>query len=166
LANNAPTIVARNLSEISGKLQRSPLRRRLEKIVCQTRAGRSAQQFYAFSDGDRHLMVLVVADRTDSGYRKCTAVDVQTLRFIKRSRDLGFSIERIKTLLSVWDDRGRKSADVRKLIRQYIAELDHDIEKLQSIRTQLQHLAKNCHGDHRPCCPIIDELATASLSRH
>jgi MerR family copper efflux transcriptional regulator len=110
--------------------------------------------------------LISAADRTDSGYRKYTDVDVQTLRFIKRSRDLGFSIERIKTLLSLWDDRGRKSADVKKLTRQYIAELDHDIEKLQSIRSQLQHLANNCHGDHRPDCPIIDDLATVSDSRH
>lgn len=70
------------------------------------------------------------ANRTDSGYRQYTEKDVQTLRFIKRSRDLGFSIERIKTLLSLWEDRGRKSGDVKKLARQYIEELDQDIQKL------------------------------------
>lgn len=106
------------------------------------------------------------ANRTDSGYRQYTDKDVQTLRFIKRSRDLGFSIDRIKTLLGLWDDRGRKSADVKKLARQYIAELDHDIEKLQSIRDQLQHLADSCHGDHRPDCPILDELSTDQQSCH
>jgi MerR family copper efflux transcriptional regulator len=107
--------------------------------------------------------LITEANRTDSGYRQYTDTEVQTLRFIKRSRDLGFSLERIKTLLGLWEDRGRKSADVKKLARQYIAELDQDIEKLQSIRDQLQHLADCCQGNHRPECPILDELAkTAS----
>jgi len=101
------------------------------------------------------------ANRTDSGYRQYSQNDVQTLRFIKRSRDLGFSIERIKTLLGLWEDRGRKSSDVKKLARQYIAELDQDIQKLQSIRDQLHHRANHCHGDQRPDCPIIDNLAAA-----
>jgi MerR family copper efflux transcriptional regulator len=100
------------------------------------------------------------ANRTESGYRQYTEKDVQTLRFIKRSRDLGFSIERIKTLLGLWEDRGRKSADVKKLARLYIEELDQDILKLQSIRDQLKHLSDCCQGNHRPDCPIIDELAT------
>lgn len=102
--------------------------------------------------------LISAADRTVSGYRQYIDADIQTLRFIKRSRDLGFSIARIKTLLSLWEDYGRKSADVKKLARQYIAELDQDIQKLQSIRDQLQHLANSCHGDHRPDCPIIDDL--------
>lgn len=108
--------------------------------------------------------LILEANRTDSGYRQYTTQDVQTLRFIKRSRDLGFSIDRIKTLLSLWGDRRRKSADVKKLARLYIAELDQDIEKLQSIRNELQHLANSCHGDHRPDCPILDELATSQLA--
>jgi MerR family transcriptional regulator, copper efflux regulator len=101
------------------------------------------------------------ANRTDSGYRQYSRNDVETLRFIKRSRDLGFSIERINTLLGLWGDRKRKSAEVKKLARQYIGELDQDIAKLQSIRNQLQHLADCCHGDHRPECPILDDLAAA-----
>lgn len=100
------------------------------------------------------------AARTESGYRQYTDNEVQTLRFIKRSRELGFSIERIKTLLGLWEDRSRRSADVKKLARQYIEELDRDIEKLQSIRNQLNHLANCCHGDNRPDCPIIDDLAS------
>ena len=99
------------------------------------------------------------ANRTDSGYRQYTEKDIQTLRFIKRSRDLGFSIERIKTLLSLWEDRGRKSADVKKLARQYIEELDQDIQKLQSIRDQLKHLSDCCQGNNRPDCPIIEDLS-------
>ena len=99
------------------------------------------------------------ANRTDSGYRQYTEKDIQTLRFIKRSRDLGFSIERIKTLLSLWEDRGRKSGDVKKLARQYIEELDQDIQKLQSIRDQLKHLSDCCQGNNRPDCPIIEDLS-------
>ena len=105
--------------------------------------------------------LIAQATRTDAGYRRYTDNEVQTLRFIKRSRELGFSLERIKTLLGLWDDRSRKSADVKKLARQYIGELDRDIEKLQSIRDELQHLAECCHGDQRPECPILDELAKA-----
>lgn len=103
------------------------------------------------------------ANRSESGYRLYTQTDIQTLRFIKRSRDLGFSIERIKTLLGLWGNQKRKSADVKKMATQYIAELDHDIEKLQSIRDQLKHLAECCSGDHRPDCPIINDLATEQL---
>lgn len=100
--------------------------------------------------------------RTEAGYRRYTQNEVQTLRFIRRSHDLGFSIERIKTLLGLWEDRDRKSADVKDLARQYIAELEEDIRKLQSIRDQLQELSNSCHGNHRPDCPILDDLATTT----
>lgn len=103
--------------------------------------------------------LIAAAHRTDSGYRQYSDNEVQALRFIKRARDLGFSIERIKTLLGLWGDRGRKSADVKKLARQYIAELDQDIEKLQSIRNELEHLVHGCQGNNRPECPILDDLA-------
>ncbi|ALK97713.1 hypothetical protein AB595_24710 [Massilia sp. WF1] len=108
--------------------------------------------------------LISAASRTGSGYRQYTDKDVQTLRFIKRSRDLGFSIERIKTLLSLWQDRGRHSADVKQLAQGYIAELEDDIRKLQSIRDQLRHVANNCHGDERPDCPILDDLACKHMS--
>jgi MerR family copper efflux transcriptional regulator len=103
------------------------------------------------------------AERSDAGYRKYGDKEIQILRFIKRARDLGFSIERIKSLLALWDDRSRRSADVKKLAQQYIAELDHDIAKLQSIRDQLQHMTDCCHGDNRPECPIIDDLAKSKV---
>ncbi len=100
--------------------------------------------------------------RTDSGYRQYSDREVGSLRFIKRSRDLGFSLERIKTLIGLWQDTTRKSGDVKKLARQHIAELNGDISKLKSIRDQLQHLADCCHGDNRPDCPILDDLAKRS----
>jgi MerR family copper efflux transcriptional regulator len=99
------------------------------------------------------------AARKDSGYRQFSERDVQTLRFIRRARDLGFSLQRIGTLLALWEDRGRRSADVKALARQYIAELDHDIANLQDIRRQLAQLAESCHGDGRPDCPILEGLA-------
>jgi MerR family copper efflux transcriptional regulator len=107
--------------------------------------------------------LISAASRTGAGYRQYSETDVQTLRFIKRSRDLGFSIERIRTLLSLWQDRGRQSADVKRLAQGYIAELEEDIRKLQSIRDQLLHVANNCHGDGRPYCPILDDLACGQL---
>ncbi len=100
--------------------------------------------------------------RSESGYRQYSEQEVQVLRFIKRSRDLGFSLERIKTLVGLWQDKDRKSADVKQLARQYIAELDEDIAKLQSIRDELTHLANCCHGDNRPDCPILADLAKAA----
>ncbi len=99
------------------------------------------------------------AARTASGYRQYSPADVQTLRFIRRSRDLGFSLERIGTLLQLWQDTSRKSQDVKQLARQYIAELDEDIRKLQSLRAQVEQLAQACHGDNRPECPILEKLS-------
>ncbi|MGB6102651.1 MAG: Cu(I)-responsive transcriptional regulator [Pusillimonas sp.] len=101
------------------------------------------------------------AQRSDSGYRQYEGKDIQTLRFIKRSRDLGFSLERIRTLVGLWQDSSRKSADVKRLARQHIAELGHDIEKLQSIRDQLEHLVHGCQGNSRPECPILADLAAS-----
>ena len=101
------------------------------------------------------------AQRNDSGYRQYAETEIRALRFVKRARELGFSLERIRTLVGLWEDKTRHSADVKKLAEQYIAELDQDIAKLQSIREQLAHLARHCHGDHRPNCPIIEDLANA-----
>jgi MerR family copper efflux transcriptional regulator len=106
--------------------------------------------------------LIAPATRTNSGYRQYAEKDVETLRFIKRSRDLGFSIERIKTLLSLRGNGARHSSDVKKLAHQYIAELDNDIEKLQYIRDELKNLADCCHGDEAPECSILDGLASRS----
>lgn len=103
--------------------------------------------------------LLKPAARTDSGYRQYQPSDVQTLRFIRRARDLGFSLERIGTLLQLWQDTSRKSQDVKQLARQYIAELDEDIRKLQSLRAQVLQMAEDCHGDQRPDCPILEKLS-------
>ena len=99
------------------------------------------------------------AARRDSGYRDYDERDVHTLKFIARSRDLGFPIEEIGKLLALWQDRDRASAEVKNLAIARIDELKRKERELQEMRRTLEYLAKNCHGDHRPDCPIIEELA-------
>lgn len=97
--------------------------------------------------------------RTQSGYRDYSDRDVHTLRFIQRARSLGFTVEQMRNLLSLWQDRHRASADVRKVAVQHIVELERKIEELQQMRNTLAHLSKHCHNDGRPDCPILEELA-------
>ncbi|HUH88837.1 MAG TPA: Cu(I)-responsive transcriptional regulator [Pusillimonas sp.] len=109
--------------------------------------------------------LLAAAQRSSAGYRQYDQADVQTLRFIRRARDLGFSLDRIRMLIGLWKDKDRKSHDVKRLAGQYIKELDQDIAKLQSIRDQLQVLADCCQGDDRPDCPILEELSSSATSQ-
>jgi Cu(I)-responsive transcriptional regulator len=99
------------------------------------------------------------AARTESGYRQYTDKEVSTLRFVRQSRDLGFSIEQIRELLGLWQDRKRPSRQVRALAQAHIEELDEKLVELQSMKATLEHLVHCCHGDDRPDCPIIDSLA-------
>jgi MerR family copper efflux transcriptional regulator len=99
--------------------------------------------------------------RTFSGYRQYAERDVHLLRFIRRARDLGFSLEQIGQLLSLWDDPTRASADVKRLAEAHIADLDARIGALTEMRASLVALAHACHGDHRPDCPILQGLAEA-----
>ncbi len=99
------------------------------------------------------------ASRTESGYRTYSDKDVETLRFIHHSRNLGFSVKDVSQLLDLWRDNKRASADVKKLALAHIEEVDRKIEELKTIRNTLTHLTTRCHGDHRPDCPILKELA-------
>ena len=99
------------------------------------------------------------AKRSESGYRVYSEADVHILSFVKRARSLGFSMKEIKKLLSLWRNRSRASAEVKSLVQTHIQELDRKIEELQEMRDTLTHLSKNCHGDKRPDCPILDNLA-------
>lgn len=99
------------------------------------------------------------ARRTDSGYRLYTGQDVQVLQFIHRGRALGFSLEQIRELLALWQDKGRASADVRALARSHIEELNRKIAEMEAMRRTLENLASCCRGDNRPDCPILDDLA-------
>lgn len=101
------------------------------------------------------------ARRTEAGYRLYSGQDVHVLRFVHRARVLGFSLEQIRTLLGLWQDKGRASADVRALAREHIAELDRKIAEMQAMRRTLEALAATCHGDARSSCPILDDLAAA-----
>lgn len=97
--------------------------------------------------------------RTASSYRTYGDNDVHTLRFIRRARDLGFSVEQIKELLALWRDRSRASSDVKAVALEHIAELERKVAAIQDMTRTLKHLASHCHGDDRPDCPIIEEIA-------
>ena len=99
------------------------------------------------------------AARTDSGYRQYTDKEVHTLRFIRQSRELGFSIEQIRELLGLWQNRRRSSRQVKALAQAHIHELEQKLEELRAMKATLEHLVHCCHGDERPDCPIIDKLA-------
>lgn len=99
------------------------------------------------------------AARRDSGYRDYAGRDVRTLQFIKRARDLGFSIKDCAELLSLYRDRDRASADVKAVADRRVEEIDRKIAELKSMRATLVHLTDKCHGDERPDCPILEDLA-------
>lgn len=105
--------------------------------------------------------LLPKAKRTASGYRHYNAQDIHTLRFIRQSRNLGFSMEKIKQLLGLWQNKRRKSSAVKAIAESHIAELDELLASLGSIRDTLAHLAAHCHGDSRPDCPILEGLESA-----
>jgi len=104
------------------------------------------------------LGLLPKVHRTDSGYRVYTENEVHTLRFIKRSRDLGFSMAEIADLVKLWQDRRRPSSSVKKVASAHLEELDRRINEMQSMRKTLAHLVHCCHGDERPDCPILEDL--------
>ena len=98
------------------------------------------------------------ADRTPSGYRIYTETDVNTLRFIHRARAFGFPIERIRRLVGLWQGH-QPSRLVKAVALEHVADLDRKIAELTAMRTALRDLAASCHGDHRPDCPILRDLA-------
>lgn len=105
------------------------------------------------------------AARSEGGYRLYGDKEVSTLRFIRQSRDLGFSLEQIRELLGLWWDRKRPSRQVKALAQAHLAELDAKLAELQAMKSTLQHLVHCCHGDDRPDCPIIDSLAGREVGR-
>ena len=108
------------------------------------------------------ISLLPSAGRSPSGYRRYNDNDLHRLSFIKRSRDLGFSLDEVGKLLALWQDRQRASGDVKALARQHIDELNQKIRELTSLRDTLQDLVDSCQGDHRPDCPILKGLASGS----
>ena len=104
--------------------------------------------------------IIPKASRSDSGYRIYSENDVHILTFVKRARTLGFSMKEIKKLLGLWRSRTRTSKDVKARAFKHIEEMESKIKSLQEMVETLKHLSKHCHGDSRPDCPIIDDLAS------
>ena len=105
------------------------------------------------------------AGRSDSGYRQYGAQDLHVLAFIKRSRDLGFSLEEVGKLLTLWQDRGRASADVKALALSHVDALNRKIAELSALRDTLGELVEHCQGDHRPDCPILRDLESGCCGK-
>lgn len=104
-------------------------------------------------------IALVKPARAENGYRDYSDSDLHRLRFLQRARSLGFTIEECRQLLSLYEDQHRESADVKELAERKITEVDRKIKELKSLKSTLSLLARECHGDNRPDCPIIDDLA-------
>ncbi len=105
------------------------------------------------------LGLLAPVARTDSGYRQYGEADVRTLQFIKRGRDLGFSMVEIAELVGLWHNRKRASASVKRIAQKHVSDLTQRIEAMQAMQRTLADLLHHCHGDERPDCPILDDLA-------
>lgn len=105
---------------------------------------------------------LVRPKRSENGYRTFSDNDLHKLIFLARARELGFSIEDCRTLLALYEDESRASADVKKLAEEHLTKIDAKLQQLQSMRDTLTHLVHACHGDDRPDCPILRDLATGT----
>jgi Cu(I)-responsive transcriptional regulator len=104
---------------------------------------------------------LIEPARSGGNYRVYDEREVATLRFVHQARSLGFSVKEVAALVALWRDKRRASADVRRLAKAHLNAIDERIADLQRIRRTLEGLIERCHGDHRPDCPILDELAEA-----
>lgn len=104
--------------------------------------------------------MLPSAARRPNGYRDYGDQDVAVLQFVRRTRDLGFSLEEVSALLALWSDKKRSSREVKKLAEKHIADLERRVREMRAIMKTLRGLAQNCHGDERSDCPILDDLAT------
>jgi len=120
-----------------------------------SRSGVSAKMIRHYES----IGLLAPAARRDNSYRDFDARDVHDLTFIRRARDLGFSIEEIGRLLALWRDRDRPSREVKEIAKTHIAEMETRIARMQEMVATLSHLAECCAGDERPDCPILSGLA-------
>ena len=105
--------------------------------------------------------LLSAKGRSPAGYRIYGAQEIHSLRFIRQARRLGFLVEDIRKLLALWQDRSRASAEVKSIALEHVTELERRISELTEMRDTLRHLANHCHGDERPDCPILEQLADA-----
>ena len=102
---------------------------------------------------------LISPARAGNGYRDYSGDDIHRLAFLRRARGLGFSIEDCRQLMALYRDKGRASHDVREIARSHVTAIEEKVRELQSMRATLQKLVNSCHGDHRPDCPILDDIA-------
>ncbi|WP_417692723.1 Cu(I)-responsive transcriptional regulator [Roseibium sp.] len=102
---------------------------------------------------------LVTPPRSENGYRAFREIEVHKLAFLGRARELGFTIEDCRTLLALYEDNGRESAQVKRVAEDHLLKIDEKLAQLQSMRGTLAHLIDECAGDHRPDCPILEDLA-------
>lgn len=124
--------------------------------------GEAARQSGVSAKMIRHYEAIGLIERalrTDSGYRLYCIEDVHSLHFVHRARSLGFSLEDIRELLALWRNRRRSSAQVKSLAQSHMTRLQKKIDEMQAMVRALAHLARHCHGDDRPDCPILDDLA-------
>ena len=128
--------------------------------------GEAAQRSGISAKMVRHyesLGLLAKVARTEAGYRQYGMTEVHTLRFIRRGRELGFSMAEIGELLKLWQNRRRASGDVKRIAQAHVADLDRRIAEMASMRRTLEALVHCCQGNDRPDCPILDELAEPDL---
>ena len=123
-----------------------------------TRSGVSAKMIRYYES----IGLITAPARTAAQYRVYADDDVHTLRFVRRSRDLGFSLEETRELLALWRDKSRASADVENLAMAHVRELEEKAAELKAMADTLRHLATHCHGDHRPDCPILADFAATT----
>ena len=123
-----------------------------------TRSGVSAKMIRYYES----IGLITAPARTAAQYRVYADDDVHTLRFVRRSRDLGFSLEETRELLALWRDKSRASADVKNLAMAHVRELEEKAAELKAMADTLRHLATHCHGDHRPDCPILADFAATT----
>ena len=124
-------------------------------------SGVSAKMIRYYED----VGLLPPAARSKAGYRRYGAADVQSLRFLRRARSLGFAMAQMRDLMALWKDERRASADVKRLALSHAADLEEKAQAIAEMSRALRHLADQCEGDHRPDCPILDELAEAGPCR-
>ena len=118
------------------------------------RSGVSAKMIRYYEE----IGLLPKPERRQSGYRAYEEGDIHRLRFVRRARDFGFPVARIRELLRLWSDRKRPSAEVKRIAEAHVAELDARIAQLSALRDSMKDLARRCHGDQRPDCPILSDL--------
>ena len=128
--------------------------------VAARRSGLPAKTIRYYED-----IELVVPGRRANGYREYSEEDVHRLSFVHRARNLGFDVETCRRLLELYSDRTRASADVKAIAAEHLKAIETKMSELNDMAKTLRHLVKNCHGDNRPECPIIDELARTGAAR-